>query len=132
MALGAKRQGPFSSSRPIIELQPGPPFSQSANGLVLGLSLDSKSQKNMVLLSPIERQSVTNNCLTFDVCCLTNRECARVLMNTRSGFTDTRVFDVGQARLCSRVLEDRVINTTIAVAVTLIRSLDRNARQGRG
>lgn len=65
MALGAKRQGPFSSNRPTMELQPGPPFSQSANGLVLGLSRASKSQKNMVLFSPIECQFQPKNSIMF-------------------------------------------------------------------
>lgn len=52
-------------------------------------------------------------------------------MDTRSSFTDTRILDVGQVRLCSGVLEDGIVNTISAAAVTLVRRFKRNDRQAR-
>jgi hypothetical protein len=53
--LSTKWQGPFSWNRPIIDEQPGPPFSHIANGALPGLFLAAKNQNHMCMSVPTSR-----------------------------------------------------------------------------
>ena len=87
------RQGPFSSKRPIMEDDPGPPLNQRARGSVYGLLRDSKNQKlgYLVNIEFVGREGDTQD--TFVKRQIT---IARKLVNTGSNLTYPRIRDITQ------------------------------------
>ena len=95
----------FSWNSPIIELQPGPPFSQSARGAVPGSFRASKNQNHIFIFGPVSSISKTFHDAQKGK--QTDVKVATELVDSRCRLTNASVGLEYQSGACVTVLKDR-------------------------